>query len=96
VKLNRALLIFSLLLTSVNAGAQQEPAIKGAENMRLTGAEDPATSKVYIVQLRAPSAAEHHASLTKAYAAAKISSAASRPRFDKNSPSISTTNSNAC
>ena len=56
--------------------------------MRLTGAEDPATSKVYIVQLRAPSAAEHHASLTKAYAAAKISSAASRPRFDKNSPSI--------
>ncbi len=56
--------------------------------MRLTGAEDPATSKVYIVQLRTPSAAEHYASLTKTYAAAKTSSAASRPRFDKNNPGI--------
>ena len=56
--------------------------------MRLTGAEDPATTKVYIIQLRTPSAAEHYASLTKTYAAAKISSGASRPRFDKNNPSI--------
>ena len=56
--------------------------------MRLTGAEDPTTTKVYIIQLRTPSAAEHYASLTKTYAAAKISSGASRPRFDKNNPSI--------
>jgi len=88
VKLNRALLIFGLLLTSVTVGAQQESAIKGAQNMRLTGAEDPATTKVYIVQLRTPSAAEHHAALTKSYAAASKISGAPRPRFDKDSADI--------
>jgi subtilisin family serine protease len=87
LKLNRALLIFGLLLTSVNVGAQQESAIKSMENLRLTGAEDPAATKVYIVQLRAPSAAEHHASLSKTYAATTLSSSAPRPRFDKNSAS---------
>ena len=88
MKLNRALLIFGLLLTSVSAGAQQESAIKSAENMHLTGAENPATTKVYIVQLRSPSAAEHHASLARTYAAATPGSSAPRPRFDRNSASI--------
>jgi len=57
------------------------------DNLRLTGVEDPAATKVYIVQLRAPSAAEHHASLSKTYAAATPGSSAPRPRFDKNSAS---------
>jgi subtilisin family serine protease len=88
VKRNRALLIFGLLLTSVNVGAQQESALKSVENAPLASAEDPATTKVYIVQLRAPSVAEHHASLTKSYAGATVNSGAPRPRFDKNSANI--------
>lgn len=75
-------------MTSVNVGAQQEPAVKSVENMHLTSAQDPAATKVYIVQLRSPSAAEHHASLAKAYAATTKSSGAPRLRFDKNSASI--------
>ena len=88
MKLNRALLFFGLLLTSVNIGAQQESALKSVENTRLASAQDAATTKVYIVQLRAPAAAEHHASLAKPYAAATMSSGAPPPRFDKNSASI--------
>jgi len=90
VKPNRALLLFCLFLTAANAGAQNEPAIKGADNLHLTGAEDPATSKVYIVQLRSPSAAEHHATLVK-QAPARTSTTSGDsvlPRFEKNNSAI--------
>lgn len=90
MNLNRVLIIFGLLLISLNAGAQNESAIKSAGNIRLSGAEDPATSKVYIVQLRSPSAAEHYASLAKAFSAStsSLSPDASRPRLEKNSAVI--------
>ncbi len=87
MKLNRALLICGLLLTSVTVGAQEESTITGVDNMHLSGAEDPTTSKVYIVQLSSPSAAEHHAALVKTYGATSNSSAP-RPRLEKNSASI--------
>jgi len=88
VKLNRALLIFGLLLTSVTVGAQQESALESLDSMPVAVAADSTASKVYIVQLRSPSAAEHHASLAKTYGAATKSSGASLPRFDKNSANI--------
>ncbi len=90
MKLNRASLLCGLLLTWTAVSAQNESAIKGVGNLRLTGADDPATTKVYIVQLRSPSAAEYHASLTKTFAASSSPAFGSmqRPRFDKNSAAI--------
>ncbi len=90
MKPNHALLLFCLFLTTTNAGAQSEPAIKGADNLHLTGAEDPATSKVYIVQLRSPSAAEHHATLVKQAPASTATSSGNNapPRFEKNNSAI--------
>ncbi|MCH8278296.1 MAG: protease inhibitor I9 family protein, partial [Proteobacteria bacterium] len=58
----RQLVFFGLLLSSFNLLAQEESSLQSAGNIRLSGTEDPATSKVFIVQLRSPSAAEHHAS----------------------------------
>lgn len=83
--MNRALLICGLLLTAFEVGAQHPSAIKSADNLQLGGAEDPATSKVYIVQLRAPSAAEHHASLSKNFSSV---AGAPRPRLQKNNAAI--------
>jgi len=85
VRMNRSLIVCSLLLITASAGAQQASAIKSADNLVLGGAEDPTTSKVYIVQLNSPSAAEQHAALTKAYAATAAISGAPRPRLEKNS-----------
>ncbi len=92
MNLNRILLLIGLLLTSVNVGAQAESAIRSVDNMVLGDAEDPATTKVYIVQLRSPSAAEHFASLTKTFAATTSSATGgkTRPRFEKNSAAIQT------
>ncbi len=84
--LNRCLIIIGLLLTSVNISAQSVSAIKAAENIRLFGAQDPETSRVYIVQLRMPSAAERHATLTKNNAVSGKSNHSGR-RFEKNSAS---------
>jgi subtilisin family serine protease len=70
---------------AVAANAQDEPAIRSADNIHLTGAEDPSTSKVYIVQLRSPSAAEHHASLTRNARAASSRANQRLPRFKKDS-----------
>jgi len=50
--------------------------------------EEPVASKVYIVQLRSPSAAEHHASFAKKMRAGSLSSKQSLPRFEKNSAAI--------
>ncbi len=88
MKQNHTALILGLLLTSLSVGAQQESVIKGPDNIHLTGAQDPATTKVYIVQLSSPSAAEHHASLARTYAAPTASSGAPLPRFEKNSAGI--------
>ena len=83
-------LLCSLLLIPITAAAQDEPAIKSAGNLALPAAPDSATSKVYIVQLRSPSAAEYHASTSKStVAAASIAPNNKRPaRFEKNSAAI--------
>jgi subtilisin family serine protease len=58
-----------------------------AASIQLAGSEDPGTpSKVYIVQLRSPSAAQHFASLAGSFAG-KVSSAPARS-FDKNSAAV--------
>jgi len=88
VKLNYLFLLCCLLLPALNISAQDEPAIRSAGAISLTGREDPATSKVYIVQLRSPSAAEFHASFTKKTRAASLSSKEPMPRFRKNSAAV--------
>ncbi len=72
----RHLLLCGLLLTSFSSLAQNESSLRSAGNIHLSGAEDPATSKVFIVQLRSPSAAEHHASLKQ------------QSRFEKNTAAV--------
>ena len=88
VKLNYLFLLCCLLLPALNINAQDEPAIRSAGAILLTGKEDPATSKVYIVQLRSPSAAEYHASFTKRTRAGRLSSKNPIPRFKKNSAAV--------
>ena len=74
------LLFVCCLLPGIHAvHAQQESAVSSGGNMQLSGAEDLASTNVFIVQLRSPSAAEHHAALTKTYAG----NAAMRPQFEK-------------
>ena len=75
MKIVRLLLLCSLLSLSVNGFAQSETVLRDASEMsvRLAGGDDPEQTKVYIVQLRTPSAAERHTS---------------RLKFDKNSPSV--------
>ncbi len=67
MKLIRILSILGMLLP-LAAAAQQESALRdaGPVPISLAGSEETGNSKVYIVQLRAPSAAEHAASLSKA------------------------------
>ncbi|MBT8091198.1 MAG: S8 family serine peptidase [Gammaproteobacteria bacterium] len=67
-----------LLLVAATSIAQTESSLRdaGAIPIHLAGSEDPTAARVYIVQLRAPSAAEHHASQVKAAAPA----AAMKPR----------------
>ena len=81
--LNRTLLLCGLLLTAAGAGAQNRSAITGADHLHLGSAETPTETKVYIVQLRSPSAAEHHTTLTKSFAAP-----GGKPRLDKSSATI--------
>jgi subtilisin family serine protease len=82
------LLLVSLLLASAAVFAQPESSLRdaGAIPVRLTGSEDPAAARVYIVQLQAPSAAEYHARQMKASAPA----AAMKPRsrFDRTSAAV--------
>ena len=60
-----------------------------ARGLQLAGVDDPADRKVYIVQLRAPSAAEFHSTLLKTAAPAAVQKPSGRP-FDKASPAIAT------
>jgi subtilisin family serine protease len=87
MKLSRASLLFGLLLISAGAVAQTESSLRdaGAVPVRLAGSEDPTTTRVYIVQLRGPSTAEHHAKLSKAIAR-PVPVDKGRARLDKTSP----------
>ena len=84
----RLLLPCSLLLVAAAAMAQTESSLRdaGAIPLRLAGSEDPTAARVYIVQLRAPSAAEHHASQVKA--AMPAAAMKSRSRLDKSNPGV--------
>ena len=90
MKLNRATIICALLLIAVNAGAQSESALRDAGPIRLGGSEGLSASKIYIVQLRSVSAAEHHATLTEPLAVNQSLSddQSPRPRFEKNSAAM--------
>jgi subtilisin family serine protease len=62
------LLLFLSLLVSTGAAADYESRLRDAGSLggiRLAGTEDPNISKVYIVQLQTPSAADYHASMTE-------------------------------
>jgi subtilisin family serine protease len=85
----RYLLLLTVLLSGL-AGAEYESALRDAGSLgaiRLAGTEDPAVSKVYIVQLKRPSAAEYHASVV-AGAAKTGPLGLGRPRLDKANPLI--------
>jgi subtilisin family serine protease len=80
--------VLCLLLPILNVSADGEPAIRSAGDVLLTGAEDPAASKVYIVQLRSPATAVHYASVTKMNMATSMTSNKPMPRFEKNSAAV--------
>jgi len=81
------LIPFALLLLSVSATAEYETQLRDAGSLggiRLAGSDDPSIRKVYIVQLKAPSATDYHASLSKT----AVKPGMKRPRFDKSSPIV--------
>jgi subtilisin family serine protease len=59
-----------------------------AKGLRLAGVEDPQARKVFIVQLREPSAAEFHATSLRRTVAISAVQKKPRVRFDKSSPAI--------
>ena len=65
------LILLSALLFPALVSAEFESRLRDAGSLgaiRLAGSEDPAISKVYIVQLKAPAAADYHAALATAAA----------------------------
>jgi len=81
----RKALLLLLVATTANAGVESDLRHAGSlGGIRLAGSDEPSTQKVYIVQLREPSAADYAAKTTpRAY---KASSATAR--FDKTRPDI--------
>ena len=86
MKLSHTIATLSLLLIAAASGAESEPVLRGADNVHLGGTEDPAASKVYIVQLRSPSAADYHATNLKPLATSATQKAGLR--IEKNSAAI--------
>ena len=81
------------LLVSANVIAEYESRLQDAGSLgaiRLAGSEDPATRKVYIVQLKQPGAAAYHAAQLRAAQKAVLGTtqATPRARFDKASPAV--------
>ncbi len=83
----RPLFFCGLLLFSVAGTAQQDSLLRdaGPVPVQLAADGDAEATKVYIVQLRAPSAAEHHARLPKP-ARRTVAGTEERNRLDKTSP----------
>ena len=87
----RRLLFIAMLLLATSAAAEYDSQLRDAGSLgaiRLAGSEDPNVRKVYIVQLNAPSVAEHHAALSGGGGAKPGAPGAPRVRFDKSSPAI--------
>jgi len=84
-----SLLLCASLLLAANAPAQEDSVLRAAPPMplQLAGNDDPAVTKVFIVQLRSPSTAEHQAELAKG-SAPRTGSGKPRTRFDKENPSL--------
>ena len=90
MKLITLLACFFLSLAAVSAQAANDSPLRDAgiaRGLQLAGVDDPDARKVYIVQLRSPSAAVYHSTLYKP-AAAVTAQKTARTRFDKASPAI--------
>jgi subtilisin family serine protease len=89
MKIARLILLCGLLCVSTGSLAQEKSVLRDAGEipLQLAGAEDQAETKVYIVQLRSPSAAERQATFANKLGAAPMA-LKPRVRFDKNSPSV--------
>ncbi len=83
----RLVLLCSLLAVSTGVAAESVLRDAGEVPVRLAGEDEPGDTRVYIVQLRSPSAAEQHAKLATPVAAAPAATAP-RVRIDRNSPSV--------
>ena len=82
-------LLCGLLSVSTVSLAQEKSVLRNAGEIpvQLAGGENLEQTKVYIVQLRSPSAAERQATLSNKFVAAPMA-LKPRVRFDKNSPSV--------
>ena len=92
MKLTTLLTGLFLALCAVSAAASSDSPLRDAgiaRGLQLAGVDDPDARKVYIVQLRTPSAAEFHSTLYKTATVAPVGKP-SQPRLDKASPAIST------
>ena len=90
MKLITLLTSFFLSLAAVSALASNDSPLRDAgiaRGLQLAGVDDPDARKVYIVQLRSPSAAVYHSTLHKPAATVAVQKTA-RTRFDKASPAI--------
>ncbi|MGB5626398.1 MAG: S8 family serine peptidase [Woeseiaceae bacterium] len=86
---NRLSLLLGLLLLCGASAAQTQSSLRdaGAIPLSLAGSEDPSETRVYIVQLRGPSAAVHHASLAKA-SFQRAAPGKQHSRLDKTNPAL--------
>jgi len=88
LKLTRLFTLTVLLLMPLSASAASGPRLRDAGSLgaiRLAGTENPGVSKVYIVQLKSPSTADHHSTLVKTLAK---TTGDQRIRFNKTSPEL--------
>jgi hypothetical protein len=105
VKLIRITILFALLIAGAATADNESRLREGGPptGIRLAGTEDPtgirlagtedalSESKVYIVQMRTPSAAEYHVTTSTSVAGKPTPGRSlSLPRFDKNSSAIET------
>ncbi len=83
-RVRHLLLLCLALATAADASESLLRDAGDPSNIRLAGAEESGERRVYIVQLQAPAAAEHHAAVT-GVASKPSAPDAGRVRFDKNS-----------
>ncbi len=87
LKTTAAVALAALLLSPAHADPESVLRDRGPGlGIQLAGVEEPGAPKVYIVQLRKPAAAAHHASLVKPLAGWQPGAA--KPRLDRNSAEI--------